>query len=111
MIPLGMVVSHELSNRASKMSFSQWNDARKSFFLDLPNEPFGVRVTVWCSERRLNDPDSLLLEGLQHCAPSLAVTIADQTQPAAKTPSIAFDRLRMPCNTKASSGNGVEPAT
>ena len=78
MIPLSMVVGDELGNRASKMSLPQWNYARKALLLDRPNEPLCVRVAVRCSERRLNDPNSLLLEELQHGTTLLSIAIADQ---------------------------------
>ena len=63
---------------SAKKSLPLRNYARKALLLDRPSEPLCVRVAVRSSERRLNDPNSLLLEELQHATTPFSIAIADQ---------------------------------
>ena len=77
-VPLAMVVGHELGNRTSKMSLSEQDHALEALLLDRPNESLRVRIAVRCQERRLNDPHSVLVEERQRGTTPLSIAIADQ---------------------------------
>ena len=77
MVPLSMVVSDELGNRASKMSLAEQDHALKTLLLDRPNKSLCVRVAVGCTERCLNDSHSLVFKECQYAAAPLPIAIAD----------------------------------
>ena len=78
MVPLTVVVRHEVRNRAAKVALAQRDHAVEAFLLDRPNEPLGVHVAVRRAERRLNDPNVLLFQELQHGTTPLPIAITDQ---------------------------------
>jgi hypothetical protein len=61
MVSFGMVMGHELGDRATKVPLPQQDYAIEALLFDRPNESLRVCVAVGCAERRSNDPDSLRL--------------------------------------------------
>jgi hypothetical protein len=66
MVPLAMVVGHEVGNGAPKMALTERDHAIEALLLDRSHEALRVGVTVWRAKRRLHDPHSFPLEELPH---------------------------------------------
>jgi hypothetical protein len=95
MIPLVVVVGHELGYRATKMPLPEQDHALEALLLDRPNESLRVRVAVGCAERCPNDSYSLVFKEFQYATAPLPIAIADQYASVRQDASIAFARSRM----------------
>ena len=111
MVPLTVVVRHEICNRATKMALPQQDHALEALLLDRPHESFRVRVAVRCPQRRLNDSHALLLEERQHGTTPLSIAIADQHATVSQDPVHRIRQAAHGLHHEGFTGDGVEPAT
>ena len=56
-IPVAVVVSHELAERPAQVGLAEEHEAVQTFFLNRSDEVFRMRVAVWRAVRRLDDAD------------------------------------------------------
>src|SRR5262245_2603818 len=83
MVPLAMIVLHELRDGVPEVALSDWNDPIETFFLDRPYESLGVGVGV---ERALGDQhhaNTRLPEATPDILAPFAIPIADHDLPSA----------------------------
>jgi hypothetical protein len=112
MVPLPMVVRHELVEGAEQATFPEEDQAVETLLADRAHEPFRVRVGIRRLDGRQHDPHPGALDDAAESVGPLAVSITDQ-DPVARQKSV--DHIgQSPCCLRAmnpASGVGVEPAT
>jgi len=80
-IPLAMIVRGELSQGSAEMPFAEGSDAIEAFFLDRPDEPLCVRITVRRPGRRTHDLHTSRAQLLFNGAAPPRIPIAQQQSP------------------------------
>jgi hypothetical protein len=110
MVPLPMVVRHELVQGAEQPALSEQDEAIETLLPDRTHEPFRVGVRIRRLDRRQHDPHARALDDAAESVGPLTVSITDQ-DPVARQKSV--DRIgQSPCCLRHEHpGVGVEPAT
>jgi hypothetical protein len=111
MVPLPVVVRHELVEGAQQPPLPKQDQPIETLFADRPHEPFGVGVGIRRLERCQHDPRHGALEDVAESVGPLPVSIADEDPVPTRNPSTASVSRRAACAMNHASGVGVEPAT
>ena len=78
MVALGMVMDHEVGERAPEVPLTQRNQPIQAFLFDRPNKPLRMRIAVRSTERCLDHPHTRRLEQLSNRKTPLPIAVADQ---------------------------------
>ena len=78
MIPLRVIVRHELRHGAPKVALAKEQYAVQALLFDRSHEPLGVGITVRRAHWRPDDRDALPFKEPHHRTAPLGVAIADQ---------------------------------
>ncbi len=78
MVPLTMIVSHEIRDGSSKVALANRNDPIEALLFNRSHEAFCVRIRIRCSERCLYDSKAGLVSQPPHLPTPFPIPIADQ---------------------------------
>src|SRR5258705_12131393 len=84
MVPLAMVMRHEIGDGAPKVALTERDHAMQALLLDRSHEALRIGVAVWRLKRRLDHPDFLPSQELQYGATPLPIAITNQYAPRAR---------------------------
>ena len=62
MVPLRMIVRHELCESAPKVTFTKEQHAVHALLFNRSHNPLGVRVAIGCARWDVDDPDALVFK-------------------------------------------------
>jgi hypothetical protein len=78
MRPLAVVVVDEDADDVLKLAAVEDQQPVQALGTDGADEPLRDRVRLWCSQRRLHDPDASAAEDLVEAAAVLGVAVANE---------------------------------
>jgi AraC-like DNA-binding protein len=114
MVPLPVVVRHELVEGAEQATFPEDDEAVETLRADRAHEPLRVGVSIRRLDGRQHDPHpGVLDDAAESIGPLASRSQISQmrTRWPARNPSTASVRRRAACAINHASGFGVEPAT
>ena len=111
MVPLPVVVRHELIDGTEQATFAEEDQTIKTFLADGAHEPLREGIGIRCLDRRHHDPHARALDDSAESFRPLGVAVTDEDPMARQEPIDGVGEAASGLCHDDASGVGVEPVT